>query len=303
MMVDVELTKSRILAKIEYFYKLLRSSRKLSMGLIILSTLIAIGILEPLIDNYRLEGKSPTSLGLFKPLLGFSLKHPLGTDHYGRDVLGLLFTGLRHSLLIGFIAGSIATVLAVVIAIVGAYKAGIWDAVLNSVTNAVLVLPSWAIAAAIVAYMERISIATLSLVLATFIWAWTSRTIRAQVLSLKERPYIDLAKLSGCSDLEIIFKEILPNLLPYVFVGFSYAVVGAIFLETGLRLIGLAPGEFMTLGLLIHWYLTLGVIAQGYYYMLLAPIILLVLIFVSLNLINVGLDEVFNPRLRKITGI
>ena len=294
--------KARPLRILRASYRLYRTSRKVTLGLTILFVLAGISVLEPFISNYMLKGNSPTSLGLFGRLLPFSIEHPLGTDHYGRDILGLLFNGLKHSLAVGFLAGSIATLLAVVIALMAAYKGGKWDTVLNSFTSAVLVLPSWAIAAAMVAYTERLNIYTLSFVIAAFIWAWSARTIRAQALSLRERPYIDLARLSGSRDYEIIFKEMLPNLLPYIAVGFSYAVVGAILFETGLRLIGLAPGEFMTLGLLIHWNLTIGVISQGYYYMLLSPIFFLVLIFASLNLINVGLDEVFNPRLKKITG-
>ena len=284
------------------FSTILRGSFKLKVGLTIFSLVAGVGILEPVINNYRLNGHSSISLGTYERLLPISIQHPLGTDYFGRDMLALVFTGLRYSLMIGFLAGGVATLIAVTIATIAGYKGGKLDAVLNSVTNATLVIPALPILMAITFYV-RINLTLLAITLAIFSWPWATRTIRAQILSMKERPYVDLAKVSGLRDFEIMFKEILPNLLPFIGVGFSYSVIGTILAETALRMIGLGPGEIPSLGLLLNWSMTFGAIAQGYLHFVLAPMFLLMLIFVSLNLINIGLEEAFNPRLKKITGL
>jgi len=284
------------------FSTILKTSFILKAGLTILLIIVFLASFEPIINNYRLGGRKSTELGLFKKLLPPSYEHPLGTDHFGRDILALQLTGLKYSLMIGVTAGGIATLIAVVVATIAGYIGGKVDAVLNSATNAVLVIPSLPILMAIAAYV-RMDLQLMSFTLAIFSWPWAARTIRAQILSLKERSYVELAKVTGLNEFEIMFTEILPNLVPFIGVGLSNAMIGAILAETGLRVIGLGPGEIPSLGLLLNWAMGFGALAQGYYQMVLAPAIFLILIFVSLNLINVGLEEMFNPRLKKITGL
>ncbi|MEM2434842.1 MAG: ABC transporter permease [Nitrososphaerota archaeon] len=277
-------------------------SKKLLVGTSILSSLILIAIFEPLINGVRLGGLQSSAIGYFPRLQMPSLNHPLGTDHFGRDVFAMLITGIKNSLIVGFLVGFVAISVALVVSLFAAYKGGAIDNLLNSFTNVILILPSWAIAAAAVAYIQRLDLTLVALIIASFAWAGPARQIRSQVLSLKSRPYIDLAKMVGERDSQIIFFEILPNILPYIIVGFSYAVIGGILAETGLRLIGLGAAEIMTLGLLVHIFMTSGLIIQGYYHFIIGPVISLILIFISLNLINIGLDELFNPRLKKVTG-
>ncbi len=294
------LRKSLIILRSALYY--IVKSKKLLVGTSILSSLILIAILEPLINGVRLGGLQSSAIGYFPRLQMPSLNHPLGTDHFGRDVFAMLITGIKNSLIVGFLVGLVAISAALVVSLFAAYKGGAVDNLLNSFTNVILILPSWAIAAAAVAYIQRLDLTLVALIIASFAWAGPARQIRSQVLSLKSRPYIDLAKMVGERDSEIIFFEILPNILPYIIVGFSYAVIGGILAETGLRLIGLGAAEIMTLGLLIHIFMTSGLIIQGYYHFIIGPVISLILIFISLNLINIGLDELFNPRLKKVTG-
>jgi len=274
----------------------------LRVGLCILLLIVFTTVLEPLINGYLLNGHKSTEFGLFERLLPPSYEHPLGTDHFGRDVFALQLTGLKYSLLIGVIAGGIATIIAIVVAITAGYMGGKLDALLNSVTNAILVIPTLPILMTIAAYV-RMDLISMCLTLAAFSWPWAARTIRAQILSLKERGYVELAKVSGLNNFEIMFTEILPNLTPFIVVGFAYAMIGAIVAETGLRMIGLGPAEIPTIGFLLNFALSFGGISGGHYQMVLAPALLLILIFVSVNLINMGLEEVFNPKLKKITGI
>lgn len=272
------------------------------VGTIMLSLVLLLALLEPVINGYILKGKGPLKTGVFDKYLPPSLQHPLGTDHYGRDVLALLLVSLKYSLLIGVFTGLIATLIGTVIASLAGYFGGKIDFILNSVTNGMLVIPSFPILIAIAAY-ARLDLITMSLVLAIFSWAWSARLVRAQILSIRERPYIELAKVSGFNSLEIIFLEILPNMAPFIVAGFINSIMGAMFAETGLRVLGLGPGEIPSLGLMISWSLTFGAIAIGRYNLLVAPAGTLVLVFISLNLINIGLEEIFNPRLKKITGL
>ncbi len=280
----------------------LSRSNKLRVGVGIMLALVIISVFESTINSLRLGGLQSGAIGFFPRLLAPSLEHPLGTDHFGRDVFAMLLTGLKNSLIVGFLVGGISTAIAIVVAFFAAYKGSIVDNLLNSFTNIMLILPAWAIAAAAVAYIQRLDILYIALILSAFSWAGPARSIRAQVLSLKSRPYVELAKMIGERDVEILFLELLPNVFPYILVGFAYSVIGGILAETGLRLIGLGAAEIITLGLLLHLYMTSGLIVQGYYHFILGPVIALVCIFVSLNLINMGLDELFNPRLRRVTG-
>ncbi|MEM2578542.1 MAG: ABC transporter permease subunit, partial [Candidatus Bathyarchaeia archaeon] len=163
-----------------------------------------IAIFEPLINGVRLGGLQSSAIGYFPRLQMPSLNHPLGTDHFGRDVFAMLITGIKNSLIVGFLVGFVAISVALVVSLFAAYKGGAIDNLLNSFTNVILILPSWAIAAAAVAYIQRLDLTLVALIIASFAWAGPARQIRSQVLSLKSRPYIDLAKMVGERDSQII---------------------------------------------------------------------------------------------------
>ncbi|MEM1509287.1 MAG: ABC transporter permease, partial [Thermofilaceae archaeon] len=200
------------------------------------------------------------------------------------------------------LSGTIATVIAVLLGFVSAYKGGVIDHILRSFIDAFLVVPTWPIFVIIAAYVKILGITEISLLLALFSWGGAARIIRAQVLSLKEREFINLAKISGMRDLEIIIFEILPNFAPYIIISFTNTVMGAIFAETGLRLIGLGPPLLPTLGYLLNLTLGSGFLTIRPYVVAIVSA-MLILIFLSLNLVNIGLEEEFNPRLKRVTGL
>ncbi|MEM2703422.1 MAG: ABC transporter permease, partial [Candidatus Bathyarchaeia archaeon] len=272
------------------------------VGFSIIVLFVILSLMEPVINNYILKGQGVLKSGIFDKYLPPSFEHPLGTDHYGRDVLALLLASLKNSLLIGAISGGIATLIGIIISMTAGYIGGKVDDILSGVTNTMLVIPSLPILIAVAAY-TRLNLILMCIVLAIFSWPASARTIRAQILSLKERPYIELAKVTGFNSFEIMFKEILPNIAPFIGMGLTNAIIGAIFAETGIRLLGLGPGEIPSLGLMINWALAFGALSLGHYHILLSPAITLILLFTSLSLINIGLEEIFNPRLKKITGI
>jgi peptide/nickel transport system permease protein len=138
----------------------------------------------------------------------------------------------------------------------------------------------------------------MALIMALFAWPLPTRLIRSQVLSMRERGYIQMAQLSGASTMAIMFKEIMPNLLPYLAASFTGAVAAVILAATGIETLGLGPTRIPTLGMTINNALSFSAIFRGMWWWWGPPIVMLVIIFVSLFLMTIGLDEVANPRLR-----
>jgi peptide/nickel transport system permease protein len=294
--------KKILLSPCKALARIIKMSRKTMTGSLIFIAFIIISIVEPIIDNYRLNGKSPLTIGIFDRLLPPSLELPLGTDPYGRDLFGLLLMGTKFTLTIGIVAGIVGTLISVFIGTLAGYKGGLMDHILRSITDTMIVIPTWPIIILLVAYLRQLDIFALSLIIAILSWPWVARSLRSQILSVKERPFIELAKVSGLGDLEIIFKEILPNVLPYIGVGFTNATLGALLAETGIRFLGVGPVYIPTLGYLVNLSMQQGFLTTRLY-ALIPPILFLVLVFCSLNLVNIGLDEVYNPRLKKVTGL
>ncbi len=273
------------------------------VGSIMLSVLVFVAIFQPWLSGIVIgPDVSPMSFGTFEPYLAPSVQHPVGTDRLGRDWLALLFVGVRVSMLIALIAGTTATGIGIALGFIAGYKGGWLDAVLRTGTDMVLVIPSLPLLITLAAYLPSIDIPVMSLLLAAFSWPFTTRVIRSQVLSLKERPFVDLARTSDLGDMSIIFLEILPNLLPYLGVSVAVGMSSAMLAEIGLQLIGLGPGDINTLGLMIQWAVNWGVFALGKWWIVFAPVGALIGFFVALNLINIGLENAFNPRLRAVTG-
>jgi peptide/nickel transport system permease protein len=189
-----------------------------------------------------------------------------------------------------------------VIAFIAGYKGGRVDSVLRTVTDMFLVVPSFPLLLTLSAYVRRVSLWQVAVMLAIFSWPFAARTIRSHVLSLRSRPYVDLARVTNCGDMEIIFQDLVPNLLPYIGVGFANAAVGAIFALVGLEVIGLGPANVVDLGLMINWALSWGALSLGAWPIFVAPVIVLALLFTAVNLINIGLEEIYNPRLRGTAG-
>jgi peptide/nickel transport system permease protein len=282
--------------------RLLRSSFKLQLGLSLTLFILLLALIEPLVSPLLIGDKHPRDFGVAPLMEPPSWQHPLGTDNFGHDLLALLLYSLRDSLMIGGLAGAIATVIGIVVGFTAGYKGGKLDSFLRSGTDMVLVIPTLPLLLILAASMRIVDVVALAFILAAFGWPFAARSIRAQVLSLRERPYVDMAKLNDESDAEIIFAELVPNLLPYLGLGLASSIVGAILAETALQLIGFGPGNMSTLGSMIQQGLVAGMITQGRADAILVPAGLLILLFLSLNLINMGLEEVYNPRLRGVTA-
>ncbi|GCE22347.1 ABC transporter permease [Dictyobacter kobayashii] len=283
-------------------WSLWSSSIKVQVGALILAFFIILAVLHPVIANIIGHGNDPLAISINPPWELPSWQHWLGTDRYGRDILAMTVTALSASLEVGVIAGVLSTVIGVVIAFTAGYKGGKVDSVLSSITDVFLVVPSFPLLITLSAYSKGVSLFSVAVILAIFSWPFAARTIRSQVLSLRSRPYVELAKVTKLNDFEIIFEELMPNLLPFIGVGFASASLGSIFALVGLEVIGLGPSSTLDLGLMLNWSQSWGALSLGAWPIFVAPVVVLALLFFSVNLINIGLEEVYNPRLRKTAG-
>ena len=228
-------------------------------------------------------------------------EYPLGTDSIGRDLLSVVMIATSPTLKVGLVAGAIGLGVGIVLGFVGGYYGGILDNLFKGSADILITVPVLLILVVIaVSLPGAVSVNMQALIIAGVAWMWPTRTIRAQVLTMRERPYVDVAKLSGYSGSEIIFKELLPNLLPYLAASFVTAVALSILATIGMDALGLGPQNDPTLGNTIYWAIFFSAPLRGLWWWWTPPIVLLGLIFVGLYLVSAGLDKVANPRLRRV---
>jgi peptide/nickel transport system permease protein len=225
--------------------------------------------------------------------------HPLGTDNMGRDMLALIITGMPSSLRVGFIAAGIGMFLGIVLGFASGFLGGWVDNVIRTITDAALTIPQLLVLVTLSAYL-RPTVTLMAFLLAAFAWRGPTRLIRAQALSMRERGYVRMARLSGSSTLSIMLVEMMPNLLPYLAASLAGNISANILAATGLELLGLGPTRVPTLGMTIYYSIRASAVLRGMWWWWGFPIVALVIIFTSFFLMAVGLDEIANPRLRGI---
>jgi peptide/nickel transport system permease protein len=233
--------------------------------------------------------------------LGFkdgSVEHPLGTEGTGRDMLAVMIVATPRTLNVGLIAAVIGLLVGVTLGFMAGFMGGWFDNVVRILTDAWMTIPGLAVLIVIASFLKGIEITGMAVVISLFAWPGPTRIIRSQVLSMRERGYVQMAQLSGSSTLDVMFREMMPNLLPYLAATFTGAVSSSILAATGLEILGLGPTRIPTLGMVINNALGASAILRGMWWWWSFPIVMLVLIFVSLFLMTIGLDEIANPRLR-----
>uniref|UniRef100_A0A7C5Z0B6 ABC transporter permease n=1 Tax=Ignisphaera aggregans TaxID=334771 RepID=A0A7C5Z0B6_9CREN len=240
--------------------------------------------------------RSLTIVGAVEPMLPPSNKHPLGTDILGRDILAQLYISTINSSKIGLIAALIGTFVGSFIGFVSGYYGKSLDFSLRILIDVFLSVPSLLFLVLISALVRVVTIEMMALLIAAFSWPWPARQVRAQVLSLKEREFVYLAKLSGEGGPEIIIRELMPHLIPWMIANFVNAYLVAILTEAGLSILGLGPQMDITLGIMLWWALSHAAIFRGLWWWWTPPIILLIYSFFTLYLIQIGLTEIINPR-------
>jgi len=226
----------------------------------------------------------------------------LGTDNFGRDVLTELVRATGVSLQIGLVAGLIATLIGLTLGLLAGYVGGLVDDLIMLVTNLFTVIPGFVLLILISFSIgqERRGAVTVAMVIGFTSWVWTARAVRAQVVSLRNRDHVNLSKLSGHSVVHIILRDILPYIASYVVMALILQISSGILAEAGLSILGLGPRttEVPTLGLMMNWAMIYQAHILGNWWAYFPVLITIALITFSMNLMNTGLDQVFNPALR-----
>ena len=231
-----------------------------------------------------------------------SVTFPLGTDNFGADVLTKLASAVGVSLRIGLIAGLVATAIGLIIGLVAGFLGGWVDNLLTFFTNLFTVIPSFVILVLIANSVSQAGRgpSVVAVIIGVTAWPWTARSVRSQVISLRNRDHVNLSKLSGHSLPRIIFQDILPYVASYVVMALILQISSGILAEAQLSMLGLGPStsNVTTLGLMMQWANKFSAHTQGFWWAFLPVILSITVISFSLNLMNTGLDQVFNPQLR-----
>ncbi|MEY2818057.1 MAG: hypothetical protein RL275_1520 [Chloroflexota bacterium] len=227
---------------------------------------------------------------------------PLGTDNFGRDVLTELVSATRVSLQIGFVAGLIATLIGLTLGLLAGYVGGFVDDIIMFITNLFIVIPPFVLLILISFSIgqEQRGAFTIAVVIGLTSWVWTARAVRSQVISLRNRDHVNLSKLSGHSIVHIILSDILPYIMSYVIMALILQISSGILAEAGLSILGLGPRttEVPTLGLMMNWAMIYQAHILGNWWAYMPVLVTIALITFSMNLMNTGMDQVFNPALR-----
>lgn len=226
----------------------------------------------------------------------------LGTDNFGRDVLKELASAAGTSVVIGLIAGTVATLIGLLLGLLSGYLGGFVDDIIMFFTNIFTVIPSFVLLI-LISYsigQDQRGAGVVALVIGLTSWTWTTRSVRSQVISLRNRDHVNLSRLSGHGLFRILMTDILPYIASYVVMAFILQVSSGILAEAQLSLLGLGPKttEVPTLGLMMNWAMLYSAHLNGSWWAYFPVILMITLISFSLNLMNTGLDQVFNPTLR-----
>ncbi|MCY4606099.1 MAG: ABC transporter permease, partial [Gemmatimonadetes bacterium] len=262
-----------------------RRHPQLTAGLIVVFVVLAFGPVGTLFVDTDLA-----RVGAAEPNLSPASEHLLGTDAAGRYLLAVMVTGTPLTLRIGFLAGAVGLGIGIILGFLAGYFGGLVDTLIRGAADVLLTVPGLLFLVVLATSLRTVvTVDMMALVVASLAWMLPTRTIRSQVLSMRERAYVQVARLSGMRDLEIIARELLPNLLPYLAASFVSAVGAAVLASIGLEALGLGPQNEPTLGMTIYWALYYTSLLRGMWWWWAPPILMIVLIFIGLFLVSMGL--------------
>ena len=292
-----ESDEARSYSALSQIWYYLLHERMLTAGVLMLLALLALWLVGgQLVDP---KGAEPVS---GPQAASPQAKYWLGTDFNGRQILPLMIHGAPLTLRIGLYAGVFGLGVGIILGFVAGYMRGTVDAFVRIISDVFITIPSLAVLVVVASTIKEgsgLSVNMMGLIVASLAWMWPTRVIRAQVLSMRESNYVEVARLNGMGDFEIIFRELMPNLLPFLAASFVGAMASGILAAVGLEALGLGPQHEPTLGMTIYWSIYYGALLSNWWWWYVPPTILLAWIFVTLYLVASGLDKWANPRLRQ----
>lgn len=268
------------------------SNGKTIVGFAILVFFVLVAVFGPLLFPYNSDTDMANSY------LMPSWEHPFGTDWLGRDVFRQVIAGTGSVLEIAFYSAVFTVVIGTVLGIVSGYLGGWVDKVIMAVTNIFLSIPSFPIYLLLAAIVTINTPVSLSVIISIWSWAGLCRAVRVQIMSLKERDFIQICTVMHMSKAHIIFRELLPNVFSYIAINFVMAMRNAIMASVGIMLVGLAAYDPTNWGAIINAARTKGLMNIKNIYILLYPLICIIVFQISTLLLANGLDETLNPRLK-----
>jgi peptide/nickel transport system permease protein len=297
--IEVKTKWQRRKERVGNIWLLFKQSKVGVLGIVILACFFVLAfssMIPPMIDEMYipLYGTDPDIIGFSQP----SVRHPMGTDFMGRDLFSQLLEGAKWGLIVGITAAAASVIVGTVVGLVSGYFGGTIDTLLQRTADIVLTLPSIPLILVIGSALGRLSIWNIVILIGMLGWPGTSKVIRSQVLSLRERPFIESARVSGASDGRIIFRHIAPNVLPLSFLYMTFGVTGAILTEAALSFLGLGDPSTVSWGMMLQWCFTSGYTFRAPFW-LIPPGICITFLALSFYLIGIGTEQIVNPRLRE----
>lgn len=270
-------------------------SGAMRLGFGILGFFIVVALIGPLL--FPGDPNTSTPFGNLPP----SPEHWLGTTTIGQDIFRQLVDGTRLSLLIGFTCGLLTTLVAIIVGVTGGYFGGWIDEFLSMISNVFLVIPQLPLIIVLAALVPSgRGPGTVIVVITITGWAWGARVLRSITLTLRQRDYVQAARVGGESTFRLIFFEIVPNMGAIIATNFIFATISAILTEATLEFLGLSNLNQVSWGTMLYWAQNNDALLGGYWSWYVPPGICIALLCTSLALINYGIDSIVNPRLRSI---
>jgi peptide/nickel transport system permease protein len=282
--------------RLSALWRFVTTNRKVTIGMVIVAFFVLVALFGPLLIH-----QDPTEFteDLLQPP---STAHWLGTTQNGQDVFAQLVVGTRVSVALGFIVGMLTTAVSVVVGVVSGYLGGVIDEAFSLVTNVFLVLPTLPLAILLAAFLPYKGPLTLGIVIGVTGWSWGARVMRSQTLSMRGRDFIEAAQARGETSFRIIFFEILPNETALVAAELLGTIIYCILAEAGLEFLGLGNFSSVSWGTMFFFAQNNDALLLGAWWWFLPPGICIALLGAALALVNFGIDEIANPRLRTERG-
>lgn len=289
-------TQSPIGGAVRGVFAFFKDNLLFTAGVLLLLALYLFGVI-----GSQMVGPKMADMGAAPLNLRPSAEHPLGTDGLGRDMFAVMVIGIPNTFKIGFLAGAVGVFIGALIGLLAGYYKGYADTLFSSFADVMLVIPTLAILITVSAYVRVVTVELMAVIVGLLSWPLPARLIRAQTLSLRERLFVEVARLSGQNDFEIIVFQILPNLTAFLAASFVGAVSGDILAAVGLEVLGLGPQNIPTIGRTLYYAFNYSALFKGMWWWWGPPVVTLATIFTGLFLMSISLDKYANPRLKGAT--
>lgn len=270
----------------------MKLNSRLKIGIIILTVMVLGSFLLPFFTDV-----DPTKHGTYAKNLPLGGEHLLGTNSLGQDIFWYLVFAVRNSLILGISVSLFTITLAGGIGLTAGYLGGATDRMIMTLTDTIIAIPVFPILIVLASLVRgQTSFLIVGAILIFFGWAWGARRVRSMALTLREREFINVAKFSGASTLEIVFKEVFPYVFAFMVVDFINAILWVVNTEAALAVIGLSNIETPTLGSIIFWALNYNALFTGQYTWIVAPVLATVILFLGLFLTSTGYNQMYATK-------